>query len=124
MTGAAATGKRLSLQRVSTLAPLLPIAFGGPHSSTFTQRIFLVGPSAPFAAGPGLLLGLVPVGKELLRCLAVAPLHVAHVRNVVGVLVPVSEGARLASLLEQAQVVGALVIACVARSEDCVAGVG
>ena len=28
-------------------------------------------------------------GKELLRCLLVAPLHLPHARNVVGVLVPV-----------------------------------
>jgi len=43
---------------------------------------------------------------------------------VFGVLVAVSEGARPASLLKEAQVIGALVVSRVTRSEDRVAGVG
>src|SRR5262245_1470538 len=69
-----------------------------------------VGPLPIFTSGAGLLLGLVPAAEELLGCLLVAPLHVAHKRNVFVALFAVTERARLPSLLEQAQVVGALVV--------------
>ena len=114
----------LSLRSKAAVCPLLPITFGGPNSSTLTRKNSLVGPGPLLAVRPRVLLGFVPAGKELLRRLLVTPLHFAHVRNVFGVLVPVAEGARLQSLLEQAQVVGAFVVARVARSVDRVAGVG
>jgi hypothetical protein len=59
---------------------LIPIAFGRPDSSTFSQKNLLVGPRPLLAALPCVLLGRVPAGKELLCCLFVATLHFAHAR--------------------------------------------
>jgi hypothetical protein len=83
--------RALRLQSKAVVVPLVPIAFGGPISSTFSEKKSLVSPRPLFAVPPCFLLGLVPAGKELLRRLLVAPLQVAHVRNVVVVLFPVSK---------------------------------
>ena len=69
--------------------PSSPYHFWGAKFLHFQRKNFLVRPGPLFAVRAGLLLGLVPAGKELLRRLLVAPLHVAHARNVFGVLVPV-----------------------------------
>ena len=76
--------------------PLLPIAFRRSNSSTFETKI---GAPAIVASGTD-LLSLVPAAQELLRCLLVAPLHVAHKRNMLVVLFAVTERTRLPSLLE------------------------
>ena len=79
----------LRLQSKATVMPSTPYHFwraGFPH---FRQKNFLVRPGPLFSVHAGRLLGLVPAGEELLRRLLVAPLHVAHVHHVLGVLLPV-----------------------------------
>ena len=71
--------------------PSSPYHVWGAEFLHFQQKNFLVRPGPLFAVRAGLLLGLVPAGEELLRCLLVAPLHVAHARNVLVVLLPVSK---------------------------------
>ena len=81
----------LRLQSEATVVPSSPYRFSGAKFLHFPEEISLVGARPLFAAVSCVLLGLVPAGKELLRCLLVAPLHLPHARNVVGVLLPVSK---------------------------------
>jgi hypothetical protein len=101
--------------------PSSSYCFSGAKFLHFQRNNSLVS-ACPFLAN--LLLGLVPAGKELLRRLLVAPLQVAHARNVFGVLVSVPKRTRFPFVFKKAQVVGALVIARVARIVDRIAGVG
>ena len=73
------------------LCPSSPYHFCGARFLHFVRRNSLVGACALFAVLSRFLLGLVPAGKELLCRLPVAPFHLPHARNVVGVLVPVFE---------------------------------
>jgi hypothetical protein len=84
--GGAAVRCACNQRRLS--GPLVPIAFGGRDSSTFRKKK-LVASRPLLAVLARFLFGPIPAGKELLRCLLVAPLHFPHARNVVGVLVPV-----------------------------------
>ena len=92
----------MHLQSEAIVVPSSPYRFWGARFLHFLGNNSLVGPRPLLAAVSCCLLGLVPAGKELLRCLLVAPLHLPHARNVVGVLVPVLERARFPPLLEQA----------------------
>ena len=91
----------LRLQSEATVVPSSPYRFWGPRFLHFPEKNSLVGARPLLAAVSCFLLGLVPAGKELLRCLLVAPLHLPHARNVVGILVPVLERARLPPLNER-----------------------
>ena len=81
--------KRCACNQRRLSLPSNPYRFWGTKFPHFQQKNFLVRPGPLFSVRAGRLLGLVPAGEELLRRLLVAPLHIAHVRNVFGVLVPV-----------------------------------
>lgn len=98
--GQPAMAASVALAIGGTTLPLLLIAFAGSNSSTFCEKSLLAPPRGLFVAGTGLLFGLIPAAKELLRRSLIALLHVADPGNVVGVLKPVPEGARLPPLLK------------------------
>jgi hypothetical protein len=85
--------RQLRLQSNAVAMPSSPYRFWRHKFPHFIEEIFLARPGPLSAAYAGLLLGLVPSGKKLLRRLLRASLHRAHARNVHGVLVPVSKRA-------------------------------
>ena len=86
--GLAAGEHALRLQSEAAAVPSSSYRFWGANFLRFSAKKLLVRPSPLLA---DLLLGLIPAGEEFLRRLLVAPLQVAHARNVFGVLVPVSK---------------------------------